>query len=384
VTIPSWPCSFSGLDPEQIGYYWFDHPEKGLFNSSVWKNESIFNQIQSKIFVLNVPGTYPAWKVNGEMITGLLSPSISCYPPELKFFIENNWIIDGKNPQEIFKAFEIKKKLFLRKMEEDFNLLVFVIRIPDGLSHTTHLSYEKVMNYINLGYQKIDSFLGEVINAKNFDNIFIFSDHGLKHYEHEFNLRRWLEKKRLLFINQSEASKIYSIVAKIFDKIRPFIKIDYEKYHILKKIILKNVIKEPRIILDKKNKTKVLHFYGNVGGLYLKSEEKFKLPKIKRELELDKRVKEIISSDVEGFPDLFIILDEKYIFNHNSSFFVIRGRHSFNHSQYGIFMAFGKNIIKEKLDLIDYKDIAPTILKLFGLKKQNYMKGKILNIIRNN
>ncbi|MFX1269290.1 MAG: alkaline phosphatase family protein, partial [Promethearchaeota archaeon] len=73
VTIPSWPCLFSGLTPEQLGYYFFDHPKKGLFSSKQWQDQSIFSIPKIRQFVLNVPGTYPAWKINGEMITGMMS-----------------------------------------------------------------------------------------------------------------------------------------------------------------------------------------------------------------------------------------------------------------------------------------------------------------------
>ena len=312
-----------------------------------------------------------------------MSPSISCFPPELKFFIRNNWIIDGKSLIEIFNAFEIKKTLFLRKLKEDFNLMVYVIRLPDSISHHAHLSREKVFNYINLGYKKIDDFLGEILNYKNFDNILIFSDHGLKLYKYEFNLPRWLEKKGLLFINQSKKRKIYTIIAKLYDIIRPFIKIDYKKYHSLKKSVLKKIINDSILTQTNKEKTRVLNFFGNTGGLYLNGIDKSKLDIIKKELEKDNRVKQVIKSEKEGFPDLFIILKDKYIFNHESSFFVIRGRNSLNHSQNGFFIAFGKDIKKGNSDYVSYKDVAPTILKLFGINKLDYMEGLPLSIFKN-
>jgi predicted AlkP superfamily phosphohydrolase/phosphomutase len=383
VTIPSWPCLFSGLNPEQIGYYWFDHPEKGLFNSNIWKEKSIFTLIPSRIFVLNVPGTYPAWKINGEMITGMMSPSISCFPSELKFFIEKNWIIDGKNIPEVFEGFEAKKSLFLRKLKEDFDLMVYVIRVPDCLTHHSHLNPEQVFDYISSGYKKIDAFLGEILTSKNFDNIFIFSDHGLKMYHNEFNLRRWLEKKKLLFINKSKGRKIYSIIAKLYDIVRPIIKIDYRKYYILKKTLLKNIIDDSISTRDTMEKTTVLNFFGNVGGLYLADKDKMKKEEIRDELIKDKRIEDVLSSEVNGFPDLFIIVKDKYIFNHESSLFVIRGRNSIHHSQYGFFIAYGKNIKKGKLDLVNYIDIAPSILKLFGIPKLEYMLGNPLNIFKN-
>ena len=81
-------------------------------NSGYWKEKSIFSITDLRQFVLNVPGTYPAWKINGEMITGMMSPSTSCYPAELKFFLRKDWIVDAKEVNECFKAFNIKKEFF--------------------------------------------------------------------------------------------------------------------------------------------------------------------------------------------------------------------------------------------------------------------------------
>jgi predicted AlkP superfamily phosphohydrolase/phosphomutase len=380
VTIPSWPCLFSGLSPEQLGYYFFDHPERGLFSSKEWQDQSIFSIKKLKHFVLNVPGTYPAWKINGEMITGMMSPRFSCFPPELKLFIRDDWIIDGETVSEIFRAFNIKKKLFLRKLKENFNLMSYVIRVPDGLSHHTHLSTDIVNNYISLGYKKIDDFLGEILEDNSFDNLFIFSDHGLKFYNHEFNLRRWLERNKILYINKSKGRKLFTLITKLYDNLRPFIKIDYRKYHILKKSILKNIIDDSISIQDKVNDTSVVNFLSNVGGLFLKGIDKNKEKLIIESLEMDKRVQKVSSMNIEGFPDLFIILKEKYIFNHQSSLFVTRRRNSINHSQFGFFIAYGKNIKPDRLKMVDYFDVAPTILKLFGIDKMDFMKGTSLNI----
>jgi predicted AlkP superfamily phosphohydrolase/phosphomutase len=366
-----------------LGYYWFNHPNKGIFKSNEWQKKSIFSLTNLKFFVLNVPGTYPAWKINGEMITGMMSPSIDCYPQELKYFIRNNWIIDGRDWKEIFKAFEIKKKLFLKKINGDFDLLVYVIRLPDVLSHCTHLNLDRVTNYIDLGYQKIDNFIGEILNYNNIDNILIFSDHGLKYYQYEFNMRRWLEKKGLLFINNYKQKKIYSVIARLYDIIRPFIKIDYKRYYHIKKSISESVIKDKISTREQKEDTRVLNFCGNFGGLYLKPGDKIKKNIIKKELEKDKNIKKIISSEINGFPDLFIILKEKYLFNHESSFFVNRGRNSLNHKQNGFFFAYGKNVKKGTSDYVSYKDIAPTILRLFGINKLDHMIGESLNIFKN-
>ncbi|MFX0178498.1 MAG: alkaline phosphatase family protein, partial [Candidatus Hodarchaeota archaeon] len=380
VTIPSWPCLFSGLNPEQLGYYFFDHPRKGLFSSKEWQKESLFSIPKLKHFVLNVPGTYPAWKINGEMITGMMSPKISCFPSELRILIRNDWIIDGETVSDIFKAFEMKKRLFLRKLKEDFNLLSYVIRVPDVLSHHTHLGTDIVKSYISLGYKKIDDFLGEILENNSFDNLFIFSDHGLKFYGYEFNLRRWLEKNNILYINKSRGRKLFTLITKIYDYFRPFVKIDYKKYHFLKKSILKNVIDDSISIQDKVNETSVVNFLSNVGGLFLKGIDKSKNKIIIESLKMDRRVQKVKSMDIEGFPDMFIILKDKYIFNHQSSLFVTRRRNSINHSQFGLFIAYGKNIKQVNLKSVYYKDVAPTILKLFKTEKLTHMTGKPLEI----
>jgi predicted AlkP superfamily phosphohydrolase/phosphomutase len=258
----------------------------------------------------------------------------------------------------------------------------YVIRVPDVLSHHTHLSTDVVNSYTSLGYKKIDDFLGQILDDYNFDNLFIISDHGLKFYGHEFNLRRWLERNNLLYINKSKGRKLFTLITKIYDYFRPFIKIDYRKYHFLKKSILKNIIDDSISIQDKVNDTSVVNFLSNVGGLFLKGIDKNKEKRIIESLERDKRVQNVIPMHIEGFPDLFIILKEKYIFNHQSSLFVTRRRNSINHSQFGFFMAYGKNIKSEKLKMVDYFDVAPTILKLFGIDKIDYMKGNPLKIFK--
>lgn len=385
VTIPSWPCLFSGMTPEQLGYCWFNNPLKGLFSSFKWQQRSLFSRESMKSFILNVPGTYPAWQINGEMITGMMSPSISTYPPELTSRLPKEWIINGKSIPEVFKAFDMKKQIFLERLKEDYNLLVYVIRVPDSISHHTHLDRNHISNYLEIGYKKIDEFLGEVMNSSNFDNLFIFSDHGLKFYNHEFYINNWLERKGLVKINKSTKQKIFSLIAKVYDYFRPIIKIDYRAYVKAKKrvkeLLNKDILKSSR--LDKgENASQAIAFSSNVGGLFLHNDDKMKKQAIVKMLHKERRIADVQTSEVQGFPDIFIILNEKYIFNHHSSLFTVRKCNSINHSSRGFFMAFGKNIKNGKMESINYRNVAPTILKLFSLRIPNYMTGKALDIIK--
>ena len=378
VTIPSWPCSFSGLTPEKLGYCWFDDPNKGLFNSYYWREKSIFSIIKEKSFILNVPGTYPAWKINGQMITGMMSPKFSSYPSELKLELEKNWIINGQSIPEIFKAFEMKKNLFLKKMREDYEFLVYVIRVPDSISHHTPLGVQKVLKYIDIGYKKIDEFIGRILEDPEVENLLIFSDHGLRLYNYEFNIRRWLEKKGLLHINISNKRKLYTVIARFYDLIRNYIKIDYRRYNLLKKSILKDVIDDDFLTQKNKEKSRPAYFCSNVGGLYLKGRDKVRKKQIINSLKEENKVKEIYESLVKEFPDFFIVLKKKYIFNHESSLFVTRGRNMIGHTQQGLFLGIGKDIRNIQKNNINYCDIAPTILKLLNIEKKKYMDGKVI------
>jgi len=385
LTIPSWPCLFSGLTPEQLGYYTFIHPEKGLFNSVEWQKESIFSLEDLRVFALNVPGTFPAWKINGEMITGMMSPSLSCYPAELKFFLNENWIINGKTIPDIFKAFKMKEKLFLKKLKEEFDLLVYVIRIPDSLSHHAHVNKTLFLKYIEMGYRYIDNFIGKILNENQVENLMIISDHGLKFYNYRFFIKRWLEKKRVIYINMNKSKK--ETVIFLFEKIYRFIKsyfnkIPFKKY--FKKIlgVKEKTHKNERFPAPKlDNSTRVQPYIANIGGLFLSSLDRSKKDFIQKTFERDKYINRIISPSISGFPDFFIILRNNYIFNAKPSLFLkLKQKNIISHSESGFFLVYGNRIKKGTQYQSDYINIAPTLLKLLNRKKPDYMNGEPLDI----
>jgi predicted AlkP superfamily phosphohydrolase/phosphomutase len=318
------------------------------------------------------------------MITGILSPSFSSYPKELEQFYNVDWIIEGRTLKEIFKAFEVKKNLFLKKMEENFDFLIFVIRVPDAISHRVFGSERIVNNYINIGYKKIDDFIGELLKNRSFDNLMIFSDHGLKFFKKVIHFPRFLEKKRLLFLNKATGFKINSIIIKLYDYIRPLVRVDFSKRLYNKLAISKrrdSEIKKQRALehVDKdKPQSFIQKLTSNVGAIFLIGEDRRRKQLIKEILESDKYVQEVIEFEINGFPDLVVILDDKYLFTTESSYFIKRKTETFSHTDKGMFIAFGKDIKKGKVPLINYQEIAPTILQLFNLKKPEYMeKGPI-------
>jgi predicted AlkP superfamily phosphohydrolase/phosphomutase len=356
-----------------------------LFNSSVWKDRSIFTLQNVKYFVLNVPGTYPAWKINGEMIAGMMSPSLSCYPPELTFFLNKNWIISGKSIQKIFKAFSIKKNLFIRKLTDPYDLFVYVIRLPDSLSHRAKANRNLLTKYMKIAYKKIDDLIGQILKDPAVENLIIISDHGLKYYEQGFCIKRWLEKKNLLFLNENKEEKLNNLFQNYYRMVKPYFKNFPFKKYIRKNFKPKEKTQE---IIKRKstkiiNKTRVQRLVGNVGGLFLSEKDKIKKEKIQEALKKDKDIVDSIKNELRGFPDFFIILKEKYVFITKPSFSVkIKRFNKINHAKSGLFIAYGRNVIEGYNEQVDYVNIAPTILRLLNIEQPIHMSGKALNIIK--
>ena len=391
VTIPSFPCLFSGLSTIDLGYCTFYDSSFGIFSSQLWKEKSIFNHKNIRAFCLNLPSTYPAWNINGEMITGLLTPRLSekmYFPNNLGEIIDQNWIIDGSNIEEIFKAFETKKELFLKKIMEPFNLLVYIVRVPDCITHHPKYRLDLTQEILKDGYIKIDEFLGKILDSDNFDNLFIISDHGLDTYKYEFNIKRFLEKQGLLFYNTEFLSKVMSLFIKILGLINrnlfdtTFFHNKFKHYltRIKDKIGSKIPHKDKKVSLSK---SRFLHFYSNYGGIYLSEKEKKLKKYLKHALENCKYIEKIIEFDSKYLPDYIIVMKKKILFSVKSSYFVKNHFNSLNHSEIGIFIAYGKDILKRRIREISYLDFIPTLLKLYGIITPPHMKGNILNIIKN-
>ncbi len=95
VTIPAWISMFSGLKPQQLGIFDFNRivvedgiMESRLFNSSDYKGRLMWDFLSRKgmkSLVLNVPGTYPPYPIEGHLIGFDYTPMEKCtYPGELE------------------------------------------------------------------------------------------------------------------------------------------------------------------------------------------------------------------------------------------------------------------------------------------------------------
>jgi len=204
---PAWASIVTGCKPGKHGIYGFettDSVETHLITSSYRKAPAFWNfltEIKLKNIIVNVPGTYPPEKINGIMITGLLTPSPESnytYPNEIKekltkeelgeYELEQMWIEDfprsylakhapEKLLQQILKQMESRATVTKNLMKtNDWDFTMVVLRGTDTAQH--FLMHRK--DLLLKCYQKVDQIIGEIIEMNPDAIFFIVSDHGFE------------------------------------------------------------------------------------------------------------------------------------------------------------------------------------------------------------
>lgn len=238
----AWPSFLTGMNPGKHGIYHFlNFQEKSyaqkLINSRDIMAPCLWDLLREKgqrVIFANVPVTYPPNKVNGLLISGMLTPSekkIFTYPPSLHAEIVAQigpWPIEkdlsmlekaGKTYEALdflFRATERQLEVLLYLMKKyPWNFLMTVFRGTDLIQHKLWetLSSESpdkmseegicLKGIIPLFYEKMDTIIGELIKAVPEDvTVVIMSDHGFGPVKGVFAINRWLSEEGLLGVKR--------------------------------------------------------------------------------------------------------------------------------------------------------------------------------------
>lgn len=206
--------------------HWKLVDSRALGNQTLW---DILGESGKKVAILNLPLTYPPKKVNGVMVTGLLTPVSAqniTYPAHLKKEIED--YIGDRYPILPKKVFAVgKEEDYLSSLMEsldiryrtsrylmdrypwDFLMIHFIE--TDQVQHffwnhidKNHPKHdpEKSKKYghaILQLYQRMDSILGDYLQALDKkDYLMVVSDHGAGPLYQKFYTNNWLMKEGLL------------------------------------------------------------------------------------------------------------------------------------------------------------------------------------------
>jgi predicted AlkP superfamily phosphohydrolase/phosphomutase len=227
----SWTSFMTGVNPAEHGIFGFTHLQpasyKLYFPNSKDIKAPLFWQTLSKIgklkksLVLNVPSTYPAFPIDGLLVSGFVAIDFekavypSSYVPVLRSM---DYIIDVEAEkarkdkkalyEDILRSLSIRGKAFLELFgREPWDLSILCITETDRLHHfffdeaETH-SFEKV-------YRMIDQIISDLYLAakRRWGEEFLFmivSDHGFSALKKEVNLNAYLKQCGLLQIDPSK------------------------------------------------------------------------------------------------------------------------------------------------------------------------------------
>ena len=231
----AWTTFATGYNPGRHGTYDFrDYDTKRyscfadtIVDSNAFAGKSIWDLVGAagqKVGVVTVPVTYPAWKVNGFMVSGYPTPDTGknyTYPPELA-----NEIPALVGDAAFFKSAthftllrEMKRLLHLcadvsveQMLKDDYGLFIMVVGATDRAHHDwwkyidpDHPAYdpEEARLYGDLileTYQTADACVGKFLEVVDENTtVIVMSDHGGgAHPRYYFNTDHFLRTLNLL------------------------------------------------------------------------------------------------------------------------------------------------------------------------------------------
>jgi predicted AlkP superfamily phosphohydrolase/phosphomutase len=410
ITVPAWSVMMSSKNPGALGVYGFrnraDHSyDRHLIANSLAIKEDrlwdILSRSGKRSIVIGVPGTYPPRPLNGLLIGCFLTPDTSCdytHPPELKDEIARvvgEYVLDvrdfrsGNKNKILADIYEMTRKRFQLARHllatEDWDYFMMVEMGVDRIHHAfwddmdpAHRFYEagnKFENAIHDYYKEVDREIGELLGfVDDAIAVLVVSDHGAKRMDGGICVNEWLIANGYLTLAEKPANPIPLSKAKV-DWSRTKAWGDGGYYA---RVFLNVAGREPNGIIAPKDYEKTRDEL--IAGLKAIPDEKGE--------EIGTQVfrPEQLYNKVRGVaPDLIVYFGDLYW---RSVGTVGGGRvHTFendtgpdgaNHAEDGIFLFRppGAGIPGgRRIEGLRITDVAPTILRLFGLPVPHDMEG---------
>jgi len=419
ITIPAWQSMFSGLSPEKLGITDFfkivDNKLVPITSKDI-RGKMLWDVYKDLRFIIyNIPGTYPAYKVNGIMIStpiGTWNPK-SIYPPEKKSEIEKIFtkkMLNTFRDIPITKRGRVKQLYSLTKAETElfrylytnyeFDIFIFRYEITDYIAH-----WAKDREEIEKAYIFLDRELEKLFNGIDLENtyILIVSDHGVspEPKEKKFFINSWLLKQGYLNLNSDVGQKSrlnnllegigkFLITHNILDKVT-LVKL----YTKILKMFKKGQRSFTQSFIDqidiKKSKA---YAYTSAGGIIcirmedtsIIEELSNKLLRIKDDEGIPPIVNVVRRTFVEK-PEIIAESHPKYSLHHEIvRELFLKNIKSFSHSSEGIFMVYPVtrfnanemgNIDETKRYKVEVFDVMPTISYLLNLPIPLGISGRV-------
>lgn len=214
-TALAWPTIATGTWADKHGVYSFREVQSDYTNRMNTSNDVARPElwdVLSPAVVGNVPMTYPADDIDGQLVTGMMTPEIGegfTHPPELREEIETripdyeiglSWE-EYHDDHEAFREelaglLDARERLLHQLMEtDDWRLFFFVFTAPDRLQHLIW-DEDVLLDH----YRRLDAMLGDVLDyvEDHGANLFVVSDHGFGPVETYVHTNTFLEREGYL------------------------------------------------------------------------------------------------------------------------------------------------------------------------------------------
>jgi len=252
ITAAAWTSFATGMNPGKHGIYDYSYRNEttydiNIINSGNPDKNKIWDHLAKnglKTGLINLPMTYPPRKIDGFMVTSILTPSIESeftYPKELKKEILSIWPDysfadshftpeDEKSIREFIdksmKEIDKRKEVIFNLMDnKEWNLLITVFMELDTIQHKfwkymdkTYPGYnkekaDKFGTTIYDFYKKLDDVLGEFIEKIGNDiTLIIVGDHGSGPALKTFYINNWLKEKGFITVKKDIKSSLFSFL----------------------------------------------------------------------------------------------------------------------------------------------------------------------------
>ena len=422
----AWTSFMTGVNPGKHGIFdlvgfkpnSYDQILKNTLDIRSLKIWDLISEYGYKSIVVNIPLSYPPQKINGVMISGMLTPPGKEFtqPVEVKEELEKeigSYMIDIEHYRDeslflkdIYHSTEQRFKAAHYLMKHyDWNLFMMVITETDRIQH---LFWGKKESVLLPYYQRLDNLMGHLINHLGKETaLIIASDHGFGDLKKTLYLNNWLAKFGLLGKRKIKESKRESIdwdllmrrnnddqamakrtgssLKKLMRKfLRRSFDIDWKRTKAfashsghIQGIRLNLKGREPQGTVDPLDYETLREFI--IDELYrLRDREKVE-PIVEKAFKRE----EIYSGPLlEQSPDiLFILKDYSYHISDGLGPYIFKDRRQGQgtHQLHGLMMVKGEGISRNK-EVAGSKiiDIPPTILYLMGISIPRAMDGKVL------
>jgi predicted AlkP superfamily phosphohydrolase/phosphomutase len=214
--------------------------EVGLVNSTLRQAPSLWqlaSQAGKRVIVYNVPVTYPPERVNGLMVSGLMTPpsaTDATYPPELQqeladaipgLKIAGHAIFQPARQAELVRdVLAIHDQNFRAACyllhRQPWDLFVAEFQHSDTISHIMwkHMEdkgeglpesvREVAANAIRECYRDLDAKVGELIQeAGDGTHVMVMSDHGHGRLKYVFSMNTWLLQKGYIQLKRDSRTR---------------------------------------------------------------------------------------------------------------------------------------------------------------------------------